>query len=285
VYSALDGSGSSDNFDRAFVSRDSTGKLWALGRYYNGTNYYIRVVRSTNADDPSAWDSSGIGQPTSLSDTGNTDSNVYGELVPLSSSDMYSVWMKAAAIEGKLFDDPTNGWDGSATSIATGTSGLTKNFSAVSTAGSPDRVHLSYLNGSSNVIYDQYNTSDNNWTTFSNVTLDSNTTNSYTTLSQDTNTNDLYALWVRSDTLYYKKGVSGYASGDWDAGVTSWQSNGVIAYPTSSYAENNHIFATWTQADINPYSIFWEYIVVPEKLVLMFIILPVSMLFFRKKRK
>jgi len=276
---ALNGSGTSDIYSYPFMSRDSAGKLWVVARYYNGTNYYMKAVRSTNADVQSTWDSSGIGQPTDLSSTSNTDANVYGVIVPLSSQDMYAVWTRATAIEGKFFDDPTNGWDSSATSIATGTSGVTNNLSAVS--DSSGNVHLAYINSSDGVSYQERTSS---WQTA--ITLDSNTGDDYPTISLDTDNSDLYALWIRSNIIYYKKGVSPYGSGNWDSSAASWKTGTSTAYVSSNYSGPGRIFATWTEGSSSPYSVMWgDIIIVPERLLALLgpgFLFP---LFLRRKRK
>jgi hypothetical protein len=244
-------------------------------------DYCIRAVRSTNADDQSTWDSY-----TTLSSTSNIHPNTYPVILPLSSQNMYAVWVKEAAIEGKKYTEGA-GWDASVTSIGSIYSDYNNyNISAVSTTGSPDRVHLIYPNTSTGyVTYDQWNSTDNNWTSFSDVTLDSSGVGEYLTLSLDTDTSDLYAFWVRSDVIYYKKGVSPYNSGNWDASATTFKSNGQVTWLSSNYSGPSRVFATWTQGDVSPYSVLWKYVIVPERLLALLGLGPLLPLFLRRKRK
>ena len=280
---ALNGSGSSDDYEVPYISIDSSGYLWVVARYNDcdaagGTQYCIRAVRSTNVDDQSAWDVN-----TTLSDTSNMDASNWSVIVPLSSQNMYAVWTRDVAIEGKKYTNGV-GWDALATSIGTAYNSL--RFSAVSTTGSPDRVHLIYATTSTGyIIYDQWNSTDDNWTSFSNVTLDSVGVNFQPTISLDTNTSDLYAFWVRADIIRYKKGVSPYNSGDWDGSATTFKSKGQIAYQTSNYSGPGRIFVIWTQGDVSPYSVVWKYVIVPERLLVLLGFGPLLPLFLRRKRR
>ena len=282
---ALNGSGSSDDYEVPYISIDSSGYLWVVARYNDcdaagGTQYCIRAVRSeTNSENPhESWDS-----PTTLSDTSNTNAANWPVIVPLSSQNMYAVWTRDVALEGKKYTNGA-GWDALATSIGTVYASL--RFSAVSTTGSPDRVHLIYATTSTGyIIYDQWNSTDDNWTSFSNVTLDSVGVNFQPTISLDTNTSDLYAFWVRADIIRYKKGVSPYNSGDWDGSATTFKSKGRITYQTSNYSGPGRIFVIWTQGDVSPYSILWKYVIVPERLLFLLGLGPLLPLVLRRRKK
>jgi len=147
---------------------------------------------------------------------------------------------------------------GTTTTIDTGVTGLTKNMSAVaSTQSSVDYVHLIYDDSSSHVIYDQWDSSNENWTSFGNQTLDSDGTCEYLTLSKNTANNDLYAIWIRGDDIYYSTDSSPYTS--W-SGATSWQTSGTNKWVTAGYKDfgSSNIFAEWTEGTGSPYSIMWD---------------------------
>jgi hypothetical protein len=122
--------------------------------------------------------------------------------------------------------------------IATGTTGLTTTLSTLSDGSG--NVHLIYIDNSGHTIYQERTTS---WQTA--VTLDSNAGNTYPTLSSNSTTGDLYAFWIRTADIFYKKGVSTYASGNWDASATSWKTTGTNTFVTSNYSGTNRIFAQW----------------------------------------
>lgn len=116
------------------------------------------------------------------------------------------------------------------------------------------------------------------------VTLDSNTGNEYPTISLNTSNSDLYAIWIRGDDIYYKKGVSPYKSANWDVSATAWQTAGTNDWVTSNYSGNGMIFAQWTDGTGSPYSVMWNFIIIPEK-VWMLLALGVVIPGILKKRK
>jgi hypothetical protein len=78
-----------------------------------------------------------------------------------------------------------------------------------------------------------------------------------------TGNNGLYAFWIRDNNVYYKRGCSPWASGDWGtlqtleaAGGNSndWVSAGYSNFGTAK------VFAEWTQGSGSPYSIKWQYV-------------------------
>ncbi|OGM63271.1 hypothetical protein A2961_05240 [Candidatus Woesebacteria bacterium RIFCSPLOWO2_01_FULL_39_21] len=232
------------------IIRDSSGYFFATGVCLSGSTYYFNVKKSTNVNDTSAW----LGS-TVLDSSAN--SNKYGTIVSLGSGNMYAVWIDNTTIEGKKYNGTS--WDGSPTSIATSGTGLNNNMSMV--ADSSGYAHLLYIDSNDYAVYQEYTTS---WQTA--VNLDTNAGNDYATISIDTANNDLYALWIRSNTIYYKKGVSPYASGNWDTSATSFYSTGTNTYVTSNYSGDGMIFAEWTTGTGSPYTVNWKYAIIPEKI-------------------
>lgn len=189
----------------------------------------IKAIQSSNANDISAWNTA-----TTLDSSSNT--NKYSVIVPRTSGSVFAVWMDGTAIESKNYNGTS--WDASPTAVATGVSGLTTTISALS--DSSGNIHLTYINNSNQTIYQRYTSS---WQTA--VTLDSNSGNAYPTITLNTSNSDLYAFWIRGDDIYYKKGASPYASGNWDASATAWQTSGTNTFVTSNVSGSNNIFALW----------------------------------------
>jgi hypothetical protein len=266
----LNGSGASDTYQYSYISRDSSGYLWALAQYHDGTNYYMRAVRSSSADDLTAWDSA-----HDVSSTTSTEANTYGVILPLASQDMYSIWARGSEIEGRQWDNDAGGdqWDpdkaSSPDSIASdGGGSLTANLSAA--ADTSYNVHLTYIDSSNRVKYLRC-AAVCSGTFGSGATLDTGATNQYVTLSVDTGEDDVYAIFLRSSTAYYNQYdlSSTTWGGETDTGWTEGDSPKCL---TSNYGDSGMIFAEWTSGTSSPYTLNWDYIIIPEKLM-MFIFL------------
>jgi hypothetical protein len=77
------------------------------------------------------------------------------------------------------------------------------------------------------------------------VTLDSNAGNAYSTISLNSTTSDLYAMWIRSNHVYYKKATYSAGAWTWDVSATDWKTTGTNTDVTSNYSEAGKIFAEW----------------------------------------
>ncbi len=197
--------------------------------------------------------------------------------MPRTSGAMYAVWEDGTTIEGKNFNGTS--WDASPTTInSSGLSGLANNMSAV--ADSSGNVHLTYVDSSGYVRYQEFTTS---WQTA--VSLDTNASNAYTSISLDTSTGDLYAVWIRGNNIYYKKGVSPYASANWDVAATDWKSTGTNTWVTTNYSGSGRIFAEWTVGVGSPYSISFGIIAVPENLLIFFLFMPFLPLLIKERKR
>jgi hypothetical protein len=137
--------------------------------------------------------------------------------------------------------------------IATTTSGVTNNISTLNDASG--NIHLVYIDSSGNTIYRKYTSS---WQTA--VTLDSNSGNAFPTISYNSSNDTVYAFWIRSSDIYYKKGSPTHTSGFWDASPTTWQTAGTNTYITSSLSYSNDIFAQWYDGS----SVQWSKIVLNQ---------------------
>ncbi|MBU2578352.1 DUF2341 domain-containing protein [Patescibacteria group bacterium] len=236
----------------------STDYTTAVGTWYwmrfrvVGSNLYGKIWRN-GADEPSNWT---IEQPDWTGRiAGDTGLTAGGESPSATNA-------RASFEDWWLRDTVTNEptvtagyWESSAASIGTGVTGLNNNMSVV--ADSSGNVHLLYINSSDYAVYQEYTTS---WQTA--VPLDETAGSDYATISINTANNDLYAFWIRSNVIYYKKGVSPYGSANWDSSATSWQATGTNTYVTSNYSGSSEIFAEWTEGASSPYTIKWDKIVI-----------------------
>ncbi|HLD11917.1 MAG TPA: discoidin domain-containing protein, partial [Patescibacteria group bacterium] len=162
--------------------------------------------------------------------------------------------------------------------IATGKSGMASNITAL--ADTIDKIHLAYVDGSD---YVQYRSCAAVCTgNFSSATrLDTAATNTYVTASVNTANNNIYVLYLRSSTVYYK-----LYSGSWGSETnTNWNEGTSPTYLTSNYGDNGRIFAEWTSGSSSPYTINWDVIIIPENFLLFSSVAFLLPLAYRKRRK
>jgi hypothetical protein len=253
-----------------------------------GTTYYLKTAESASVNDVSSW-SSALTVNLVNSASGNNDFII---ISPLASSHIYAAFVTLGAIKGCIYDadnSPSARWENSSgsdctngantDSIATGITGLNTNISMVHDTANY-YLHLAYIDASGYVQYQKYTTS---WQTA--VNLDGNAGNTNVSISINTSNNDLYALWIRGNHIYYKKGVSAYTSGDWDAAATDWKSTGTNTNLTSNYSGSGIIMAEWMSGSGSPYTINWDTIIVPENLRLLLSLGILVPLFARRKTK
>jgi hypothetical protein len=167
-------------------------------------------------------------------------------------------------------------------SIDTVPSGLSNNLSAVSDGTT---VHLAYVkSGSPHSVAYQKRTG----TTWGGTTqLPSSTSDNqaYVSLSLDSATGDLWALWTD---------VSGADRHIWyrvyDASATSWltqedwQTSNVNTNVTSNYSGASRIFAAWTVGDGSPFHVSFSTIIIPEFLWFLLPLGPILPLLLRRRR-
>jgi hypothetical protein len=295
---ALNGSGASDTYSYPYVSLDSSNYVWVGARYYNGTNYVYRAADSVGTGD-SNWATLTWNSATTLS-ANQTDANVFGNIVPRNVQDMTAVWIANTSIQACHWDDSDGAWEnsgglsctaGNRDSVDTGVNGLTKNLSAVVDGTSYD-VHLIYLDDETTdqVSYKRWDSGTAAWDS-SPINLDASNNDAYLTLSFDSTTRDIYALYIDtslSDIFYRQCDFSAAtsecsASGDWLTEV-AWKTSGTNTYVTSNYASASRIFAEWTIGSASPFVIGWDIVLIPEKLWLWFGVAPLFPLLLRRRR-
>lgn len=245
------------------IALDSTSHIWIVYYYVSGTFLRIGTEESTNASDTTSWGAEHV-----VVTLPNTSILLAPSLVPMTTSgNMYFVYESIAGVitagdnfSGVLYTAAGSSY-GSAVTIANsgGGSGVGATSGGLYSlvAGAGDTVHLAYVDMSTSspingtIKYIEY--SSGAWG--SAVSLDSNTTNSVPEITIDASGN-LYAWWIRSNTIFYKKGVSPYASGNWDASPTSFYATGTNASLSTSYTSGNSaIEVLWTQGTGSPYNV------------------------------
>ena len=241
-------SGATGGYLNVGISADTDGKLWVMYTGDSGASGSdVYGQRSTSVGSTAAWDTAKL-----IQHMGSSEGTIDSMLVPMTTArDMYFVLAKnpgaSCSILGVLWDDSANNF-GSITAIDTLAS-----CSYISVlATSSDQVNLTYdISGPGTVKYRNY--SGGTWG--SAVTLASTSATS-PVISVDSGTSNLYAFWIESNIIKYKKGVSPYASGNWDASATTLVSTGTNTNLSAAYNDGaNSIFLEWTDGTANPYSV------------------------------
>jgi hypothetical protein len=128
---ALNGTGASDSYSYPYFSLDSSNFMWVGARYYNGTNYVYKAVRSdVNDTGDATWSTVGFGTTVPVTQISNdqTNANVFGNIVPLASQDMYAAFAVNTSIKGCVWNNSTTAWktsDGTASCVPTAGGGET----------------------------------------------------------------------------------------------------------------------------------------------------------------
>lgn len=236
----------------SYISQDTSNFLWVTYATEDFTSE-VYAVKSSSASDITAW-----GTATSLYSSDMVNTPKSPTIVPLTSGDMYATWSQDNGSGGwtpygKKYTSATTSW-GSAASLVSDLAAGT--YYATIAADASANVHAVIVNGSSTKTwYKKY--ASGSWGTA--IELDSNTGNYYPTLSVNSSNGDLYAFWGRANAIYYKKGVSPYASGNWDVSATSLYSTGSNKYLAASYnTTSTKVFLQWTNGTANPYSVYFD---------------------------
>jgi len=284
----LTGSGTIDQYDYPVIERDSGSYVWVGASYTGSSVYYFKTIKETVTTNTLPADSGGD-TVYSISDPTNSNSNVFGVIVPQTSQNMYAAFTEGTSLEGCVWVNGSTAWQDSSgnscasganyDSIATVTSGVSNNISAV--ADSSGNVHLAYIDSNDYTTYQEYTSSA--WQTA--VTLDGNSGNGYVSMSLNTSDNSLYAIWIRGNHIYYEHGVAPFASGNWDVSATDWHSGTNLTNLTSDSSGSGIIFAEWTSGSSSPYTVNWDDVIVPENIYLMIGFVPLVSYFIKRKKK
>ncbi len=226
-------------FKATFITKDSGGFLWIASNSQPSTgNYDVAVVKSTNADDVSAW-----GSFTTLLSASIANVNVYPTILPLSGGNVYAFWYANGAIDGKV---RTGSW-GSLENIATTTSGIYTKVPS-GTVDASGNIDLVYSDSGGAIVHKQRT---NSWGAAD--TVDSSTGNKQPTITRDSSTGNLYVFYVQSTNQI--KGRK-YSGGTW-TDVTGLDVSTITkAGLTSPYTVSGGLIGfLWNQGDTSPYEI------------------------------
>lgn len=207
----------------------------------SATPYTFAVSRSFLTDNVLAWTTR-----TNLLTTGAAADAVQGQMLPLGSGEVYAAWYADGTIAGKKY---AGSW-GSEEAIATTTAGA-RDRAPSAVVNSANDIQLVYVDSSGRTQH--IARSDGSGTWGSATELDAGPGNLYPTLSLDTATGDLYALWISSTSQMEGKKYSG---GSWSA--VSLETNTVAksrlsaAYFAGSAA---NIAWSWTQGSGSPWDV------------------------------
>ncbi len=230
----------------AFISRDSSGYIWVaatslVNQAQQRVNMRTRSFTTVN-DVEGAWVDRG-----NILDA-QTTSDAKGLLIPGKSGSgvvMWGIFASEGEVRSRSHDG--SGWDGSSLEISpAGGSVENINYAPPSAVVDANGVaHVVYGTGSGHIEY-SYN-SGTGWLSTP-VTLDDAATygTRSPTLSIDSSTGSLYALWLQNTTEYIQ--VKKNVSGSW-VPITLTQNSYVKSYLTSIYNASGETFICfqWTQ--------------------------------------
>jgi len=241
-----------------YINKDDDDYMWVVGSgEINLGSFVFKAVQSQNKNNITSWNSS-----STLGSGSN--SNIYGVIGPADKSGpiMIAVWINETAITSNVYSRDRWGIPGS---VATGVIGLEHNMSIVDIG---IEVHLSYIKQGEVVCY--RTSSGSGWSaeielydgSGGGVGIQPN----YTSITSNTNNNDLYVFWqipsgIEGGTWYlrYKKGVSPYATSDWDETQTDWHTTTNFLHGlTTNYFDNSKVFGAWAQDEVIGYEVLWQ---------------------------
>jgi len=285
------GTSATNNYSYPYIARDSSNYIWVIARYTGSSIYYIKTIRATAAANTLP---TGAEATYTVSDPTNSNSNVFANVVPLASQNMYITFVVNTALKGCVWVNASTTWKNTAGStcingantdaIATVTAGLADNISATHVSTTLGNVYLVYIDSSGHTVFQEYTSGA--WQGA--VTLDSNSGNTNVSISYDyiDGTNDVIdVFWIRGNHIYYKSNILPFSSGNWSA-VTDWHSGTNLTNLTSDYSDSwsRRGYAEWTSGSGSPYTVNWD-IIVPENPWMMIGFIPLMSYFIRRKKK
>ena len=139
---ALNGASSTDAYSYPYISLDSNNKLWVGAKHTTGSDKVYKATRSTAvATNGQTWDATYLWDTAAqLSNDQSASNNVFGNIVPLATGDMYATFTVGTDIIGCRYDEATDDrWetsdDLSACSPVSGGAGDTEDSGTRSTGG------------------------------------------------------------------------------------------------------------------------------------------------------
>ncbi|OGY17694.1 MAG: hypothetical protein A2786_05810, partial [Candidatus Chisholmbacteria bacterium RIFCSPHIGHO2_01_FULL_52_32] len=164
----------------------------------------------------------------------------------------------------------------------------------LSTVSDGSLVHLIFIDdaGTDQVSYKRR--TGTTWGSAILVTDGADDDDSYPSLSLDADAGVLYALWTEeagsgTDLVRYSSCTVSTGCDD----ISEWAGEATVnggsgddfSYTTSNYSGASHIFGMWTVGGTSPFHVDWAYIVIPERLWLLFGAAPFLPLLLKRRRK
>lgn len=117
-------------YSSPYIALDSSNHIWVGATYYDSPDYSYKVVTTVQdiSMDPSSW--TWTGTPYEMIE-GQTNSNVYGTITPLSDGDMYATFVVNTSLVGCRWHSSSSLWKNSDGDECMGSTG-TEYFSSLS---------------------------------------------------------------------------------------------------------------------------------------------------------
>ncbi|MCU0860670.1 MAG: hypothetical protein MUE55_08825, partial [Thermoplasmata archaeon] len=248
----------------SFICKDENGYLWIMATSKTGTSTYdLAVYKSTSVDDISAWGLSSL-----MLTTDSSTNTVKGSILPAGSgSDMWAVYNYDLKVAARKYTNSNTSWWGEQNIFTGAGSGLDYINTAPASALVDEEgvVHVVYGDDTKNGVAKpsiRYSYQDGSgWSSI--YPLDDaggGAANKHPSISLDTVSDAVYAIWVQDDTenLYCKK--LPYGSSTWSSltigGQTSYEKNHLTS--VYSVSGESNICWIWTQNKTGTIEVFFH---------------------------
>ncbi|OGM71620.1 hypothetical protein A3I55_02555 [Candidatus Woesebacteria bacterium RIFCSPLOWO2_02_FULL_42_10] len=127
-------------------------------------------------------------------------------------------------------------------------------------------IHLIYIDSTNDVDYIMFDESVPSWGSGANVATG---TFEYPTLSRDSTTGYLYAIYMDSGTGGDNSVDYAQYTTSWQTPTSNWNATTNGNFTTSNYQAPDRIFVHWSESVAGDYgNVDWAYIIVPEYLLI-----------------
>ena len=249
-----------------FISMDAGGHIWILARAQTQTSPARHNLVSYQSDsdegDISDWTSRG-----SMMTTAGVNADLKGSILPAGSgSDMWAVYNHDSQVDARKYE--SGSWENVENVYTdTGALGFMNTAPASAVIDGNGVLHVVYgdanKDGATEKPQIQYEyRNSGGWSSPLELDVDATSVaHYYPTISLDTSTGDVYALWI--ETTGYNIACKKNDSGSWDF-VTLSQTSYTKQYLTSIYAVSgeSHICWQWTQNTTGNIDVVFD--VIPE---------------------
>jgi RNA polymerase subunit RPABC4/transcription elongation factor Spt4 len=257
-----------------FISKDTSGYLWILSSNNTGANPVrqdLSTFKSSEVDSVISWVHTG-----NLLGAANNQPNCKGSILPAGTgSDVYAIYAYLGNVASRKH---TTTWSVENIIYAAGDNPAnTDNAPPSAAVDSSGVVHVVYGTGrkvgptsAPTIEYSHNNTDQTTFTMGVNLdpAIPAKVGDYYPTISLETSTGSLYALWLQSDVTLAPKTVMGRAcvSGNWSEMTIEGQTTFTKQYLTSvySFASGTVLCWQWTQNTTAPIQVLYDGTIIPE---------------------